>query len=142
MRAERILVVKLRYLGDVLLLSPVVRALREAHPNAAIGALVNAGTEAMLEGNPHVDEVFALARSLPAQVRLVSRMRRFRPDLAIDLTDGDRAALMTRLSGARRRIGFNEEGRWRGRLYTDVVRADSKRMHAIEYHLAPLRYLG
>ncbi|MBI3608040.1 MAG: putative lipopolysaccharide heptosyltransferase III [Nitrospirae bacterium] len=139
---RRILIVKLRYLGDVVLLSPVVRALREAYPAAEIGALVNAGTEAMLDGNPNVDRIFIRGRSWRGQLRLVHDLRAFRPDLAIDLTDGDRAALLTRLSGAPRRLGFNDEGRWRGRLYTEVVRADSKHLHAIDYHLAPLAHLG
>lgn len=142
MTPRRILVVKLRYLGDVLLLSPVVRALRAAYPDSEIGVLVNAGTETMLEGNPHVDHRFVLVRGVGDQMRLVRALRAFGPDLAIDLTDGDRAAILTRLSGAPRRVGFNDEGRWRGRLYTDVVPADLKTMHAIDYHLAPLAYLG
>lgn len=108
MAPDRILVVKLRYLGDVLLLSPVVRALREAYPRATITALVNAGTEAMLEGNPHVDRILTVSRSLSTQLPLVRALRGVRPDLAIDVTDGDRAALLTRLSGARRRLVFND----------------------------------
>ena len=142
MKPRRILVVKLRYLGDVLLLSPVVRALEAEYPDAEIGVLVNAGTEAMLQGNPHVDRLFVRVPGFGEQARLVRSLRGFRPDLAIDLTDGDRAAILTRLSGALRRVGFNDEGRWRGVLYTDVVPADLRTMHAIDYHLAPLRYLG
>ena len=59
---RRLGVFKLRNIGDVLMITPVLRALRETFPDARITAVVNSGTEAMLAHNPHVDEVIAYQR--------------------------------------------------------------------------------
>jgi ADP-heptose:LPS heptosyltransferase len=88
-----ILVIKLRYLGDVLLATPVLRALRERFPKAYLAAAVNRGTEDILKWNPDLDEVLVVERDgLLPQLRLLSEVRRRRFDCVIDLTDGDRAA--------------------------------------------------
>ena len=55
---NRILVIKLRHIGDVLLTAPVFKALKKAFPSARTAALVNAGTEEVLKGNAHIDEIF------------------------------------------------------------------------------------
>jgi predicted lipopolysaccharide heptosyltransferase III len=148
----RILVVKLRYIGDVLLSTPVFRGLREAFPRATLTALVNAGTEEVLQHHPDVDEVLvvrrradgvgAWLRSWTEPLRLVRRLRERRFDLALDLTDGDRAAFLTWASGARGRVGFNREGRFRGRAYHRVVPLQQGRRHAVEGDLEALRVLG
>lgn len=149
---RRVLVVKLRYIGDVLLSTPVFRGLRQAFPAAATTALVNAGTEEVLLHHPDVDEVFLVdrlraktgswARCWADELRLVRRLREARFDLALDLTDGDRAAFLTWASGARVRVGFNREGRFRGRAYHRIVPAWSGPRHAVEAHLEALRALG
>lgn len=149
---RRILVVKLRYIGDVLLSTPVFRGLREAFPRATLTALVNAGTEEVLQHHPDVDEVLLVRRRVAGagswlrswtdQLRLVRRLREQRFDLALDLTDGDRAAFLTWASGARGRVGFNREKRFRGRAYHRVVRLPEGRRHAVEADLEALRVLG
>ncbi|MBI3780590.1 MAG: glycosyltransferase family 9 protein [candidate division NC10 bacterium] len=120
---QRILVIKLRYLGDVLISTPVVTSLRAAFPRAHLSMLVNPGTEAMIAHNPHLDEVLVVERSASSlrQLRFVLGLRRRHFDVVIDLTDGDRAAILSRVTGAAIRVGFNREGLWRGRLYTHVV---------------------
>jgi len=60
----------------------------------------------------------------------------------IDLTDGDRSALLSWLCGAPVRLGYNSEGRWRGVLYTQVVAGDRFSMHTVRYHLQALELLG
>lgn len=79
--------------------------------------LVNPSTEAIIATNPHLDEVLIAerTRSLISQLRFAAALRGRRFDLVVDLTDGDRAAILSRLTGAAVRIGFNREGRWRGR---------------------------
>src|SRR2546428_12431519 len=140
---ERILVIKLRYVGDVLLATAVLRRLRESFPKARLAVLVNAGTEDVVRAHPALDEVLVLARGgLARQWRFVQDLRRRRFDLVIDLTDGDRSALLSRLSGAPVRLGYNSEGRWRSVLYTQVVAGDRFSMHTVRYHLKALEVLG
>ena len=141
---ERILVIKLRYLGDVLISTPVVASLRAAFPRAYLSMLVNPGTEAMIACNPHLDEALVVERSPLAlrQLRFALGLRRRRFDLVIDLTDGDRAAILSRLTGAAMRIGFNREGLWRGCLYTHVVPLQQQAIPFIRQQLMALDMLG
>ncbi|MDE2179313.1 MAG: putative lipopolysaccharide heptosyltransferase III [candidate division NC10 bacterium] len=141
---DRILVIKLRYLGDVLLSTPVLAALRAAFPKARLSMLVNPGTEAMVTENPHLDEVLIAERdrSPRRQLRFAAALRRRRFDLVLDLTDGDRSAILSRLTGAAIRVGFNREGRWRGRLYTHVVPVQEQPIPMIRQHLMALEVLG
>lgn len=140
---RNILVIKLRYLGDVLLATPVLRALRERFPESYLAAAVNRGTEDVLKWNPDLNEVLVVERGgLASQLRFLGEVRRRRFDCVIDLTDGDRAAILARCSGAPVRIGLNEERRWRGLLYTTVVRPGPSVAHRIERDLETVRPLG
>ena len=142
MTPRNILAIKLRYLGDVLLATPTLHALKSAYPEAHLTVLVNRGTEDILRGNPHVDEILPLDRgSILQQSRFILEIRRRRFDTVIDLTDGDRAAFLTWISGAGVRIGFNAEQRWTGRCYTTVVTGGAG-AHRIERDLAALAPLG
>lgn len=144
MQPRRILVIKLRYLGDVLLSTPVVSSLRAAFPEAYLSMLVNPGTEAMIAHNPHLDEALMVERSASPlrQIRFALALRRRRFDLVIDLTDGDRAAILSRITGARTRVGFNREGLWRGGLYTHIVPVAQQPIPIIRQQLMALDLLG
>ncbi len=140
---RNILVIMLRYLGDVLLATPVLRVLREWFPEARITMAVNSGTEDILRCNPDVNEVFVVTRRrLLSELRFLRDVRGRGFDCVIDLTDGDRSALVARATGAPIRVGFNDEHRWRGLMYTSVVRSDVKGRHRIERNLATLRTIG
>lgn len=142
MAPQNILVIKLRYLGDVLLATPTLHALKTAYPSARLTALVNRGTEEMLIANPDVDEIMPLDRgSILEQWRFAMTVRRRQFDMVVDLTDGDRAAVLTWISRAPIRIGFNAEQRWTGRCYTTVVHGEAM-AHRIERDLAALAPLN
>ena len=141
--AKRILLIKLRYLGDVVLCTPVLPLLRKQYPDAKITFLVNRWTAAVLQGNPYVDEVWVLPRkSWWKQLRLIQQVRRGKFDTVIDLTDGDRSAFLSWVTGAAVRLGFNRERRWRGRFYTQVLPSAYGTMHMVEYHQQALAGLG
>ena len=140
---KRILVIKLRYIGDVVLTTPVLRVLRTHFPESQIVCLVNTGTQEVLSYNPHVDEVLVLTRAtLRRQVQFFLDLRIRKFDCVIDLTDGDRSAILSKISGAPKRIGFNSEKRWRGWLYTDCIRSDYGSTHMVEHHAQALKPIG
>ncbi|HRZ86774.1 MAG TPA: putative lipopolysaccharide heptosyltransferase III [bacterium] len=148
---RRILIVKLKNIGDVLLTVPAIRALHDRYPDAAIAALVNAGTEEMLSGLPYLSRVFTYDRKrikeknfvgrCADELRLMRDVRRFGCDLAIDFSGGDRGALCVALSGAAVRVGFAKTGRGmllRDRCFTRSVKPDHGK-HTVEYHLDLIR---
>lgn len=140
---QNILIIKLRYIGDVLLATPTVRAIKVARPDARVTMMVNRGTEDVLTGNQDLDEIVVLDKgSLAAQSRLIAGLRSRRFDTVIDLTDGDRSAFLSWVSGAPVRIGFNDEHRWRGKYYTEVVQPVPAVQHRVDRDLEALKPLN
>ena len=120
----RILLVRLRLIGDVVFTTPVISALRRHHPDAHIAYLVEPSAAPIVRGNAHLDDIIIAPRRRGAgrvldDLRLAKRLRHERFDVAIDLHGGPRAAWLTRASGATMRIGYDMPGRsW---LYTHLV---------------------
>jgi len=105
--------------------------------------LVNPGTDAVVRGHPALDDLLVVERgSLGTQVNFVRELRSRRYDLVVDLTDSDRSAALSWVTGAPVRVGYNSEGRWRGCLYTQIVEADRFGMHQVRYHLKATEALG
>ncbi|CAI1663035.1 putative lipopolysaccharide heptosyltransferase III [Serratia proteamaculans] len=112
---QRILVIKLRHFGDVLLMTPLLSTLRANYPNALIDVLVYDGTEAMLAGNQDVYLAYTVDRNLKhqrlkAQYRgeqaLWNSLRTGHYDLVINLSDQWRAALYCRFLKPTFSLGF------------------------------------
>jgi heptosyltransferase III len=140
---RNVLIIKLRYIGDVLLATPTVRAIKAARPDVRVTMMVNRGTEDVLSGNQDLDEIVVLDKgSLAAQWRFIAGLRRRRFDTVIDLTNGDRSAFLSWISGAPVRIGFNEHHHWRGRCYTEVVQSEPGTQHRIDRDLEALKPLN
>jgi len=120
----RILLVRLRLVGDVVFTTPLVAALRRRFPDAHLAYLVEPLAAGIVAANPHLNDVIvASAPDAPGRVwrdlALVRRLRAARYDVAVDLHGGSRAALFTRGCGAPRRLGYAMAGRaW---MYTDRV---------------------
>ncbi|MSO45709.1 MAG: glycosyltransferase family 9 protein [Acidobacteria bacterium] len=120
----KILLVRLRLIGDVTFTTPLLRTLRRRFPEAHLAYLVEPAAEPVIRGNPHLDQIIVTPRRRGlARVRddlaLAWRLRREQFDVVIDLHGGPRSAWLTWASGASRRIGYTIAGRsW---MYTDVV---------------------
>src|SRR5260370_32697333 len=85
----RILVVALRRLGDVLLTTPLIRSLKQAFPGAAIEALVFAGTEGILAGNPDLAGVITTSPRAGSESLALVRALWRQYDLALSTQSGD-----------------------------------------------------
>ena len=149
----RVLVVKLRQHGDVLLTSPLYRVLRRALPAARIGAYVYRDTAPMLDGHPDIDTLHVYDRSpglgagrrVAHELSVMREIRRAKYDLVINLTEGDRGAATAWLAGARYRIGIDPQGSgllFKSRLYTHVVKRCRTPRHMVEQQLDALRRIG
>ncbi len=120
----KILLVRLRLIGDVVLTTPLVRALRRRYPAARLTYVVEAGAAEVVRGNRNLTDIVVVPRRRGfARVRddiaLARRLRVERFDVAIDLHGGPRAAWLAWSSGAPIRIGYRMTGRsW---MYTHVV---------------------
>jgi heptosyltransferase-3 len=151
-KVKKILVIKLRHIGDVLLTVPVFRALRENFPDAYIAALVNSGTEDVLSGNPLIDEIFIFDRNIkkmnPAMrcIKELSFLKQIRMkgfDMTVDLTSGDRAAMVSFASGARYRLAYSSKSGILGKryLYTHLSKKQSGQ-HMVLQNLEIVRQFG
>jgi heptosyltransferase-3 len=149
---KKILVIKLRHIGDVLLTVPVFRALRETFPDAHISALVNSGMEDVLKGNPLINEVLPLNRDIKKlsagsrylkEIDFLKQIRKERFDMTVDLTGGDRAAVISFISGAKYRLGWKSSKGLIGKkyLYTHLSEPDSKK-HMVLQNLEVVSRFG
>jgi lipopolysaccharide heptosyltransferase II len=143
----KILLVRLRLIGDVVFTTPAVTGIREAFPEAEITYLVEPSAAAVVQGHPGIDVVRIVPhvrgwRRLAADLALARELRRSRFDLVVDFHGGPRASFLTWATGARRRVGYAIAGRsW---MYTDVVArpADLRPRHSVENQWDLLPHLG
>ncbi len=112
---RRILVVRVDLLGDTVLTTPAIAALRRGYPKAQIDILVQESTSSVLAGERDIAHVITYNPQIWRQkggwrsaLRLLRRLRKARYDIAISVS-GDIGSIFTRLSGARRTIGYGGE---------------------------------
>ncbi|HVQ16560.1 MAG TPA: glycosyltransferase family 9 protein [Vicinamibacterales bacterium] len=120
----RILLVRLRPVGDVVFTTPLLSALRRHYSEAHIAYVVEPDAALIVEGNPHINELIVAPRRrglarIADDIGMARRLARGRYDVAIDLHGGPRSAWFTWASRARKRIGYRIPGRaW---MYTEAV---------------------
>lgn len=123
-RPLTILLVRPRLIGDVLLTTPAIGALRRRFPDATLIYLVEEAAAPVIQANPHVSETIVIRhrrgwRRLVEDFSLARRLRSRRIDVAIDLHGGPRSSWLTFASRARKRVGYDVSGRsW---MYTDLI---------------------
>lgn len=151
----RILLIKLRHHGDMLLTTPVINSLRQRWPHASIDVLLYEETRDMLAAHPSINTIYGIDRKwkqlgprghLLKEWQLLKTLRAQRYHLVINLADQWRSAIITRFTGAPVRIGFAFNKRrnafWRY-CHTQLASvAGHQTMHTVEQNLSVLAPLG
>ena len=104
---RKVLLVRLRSIGDTVLATPSIFALKRFLPNVTVDILVEDWVAPLLNNHPHVDNVIVLERNgLMARARVARELRAANYDVVYNLHGGTTATFLTRATGARHRVGF------------------------------------
>jgi heptosyltransferase-3 len=151
-KVRKILVVKMRHLGDVLLSTPVFNILKSFFPMTQIDALIYEDTFAMLEGTPFIENYFLPKRTYPSFLKkiisdfsLYRKIRKQKYDLVINLTEGDRGALCAFFSKAKIKVGYKDNKKGfvgKEKIFTHVVKTPLLPRHRVEVDIDALRRIG
>jgi heptosyltransferase-3 len=152
---SRILLIKLRHHGDMLLTTPVINTLKNQYPDAEIDVLMYQETRDMLACHPAIHQLFTIDRQwkklgirrhMTHEIALAKQLMHRHYDLVVNLADQWRSAIITRLTGARLRLGFdfakrqNKIWRW---CHNQLVTTDNHNsLHTVEQNLSILAPLA
>ena len=152
---RRVLVVKLRFHGDVLLATPVFSVLKQRHPHLEIDALIYQETLDMLKFHPDIAQIHCIDRnlkkrgtleSLQAEFALLRQLRARRYDLLIHLTEHWRGPILKRLLGiplaVTEQYARRERSRFWQHSFTHHYPTSRNPRHKVENHLDALRRIG
>ena len=153
MSYRNILVINMMQIGDLMLTTPVLRALRTAYPQARLTLLADSRWHELVEENPHLDNCLFMDKKgrdkgLLSLGKFMVRVRRENFDLVINLHRNERSSAIAALSGAKKIVGYSKPP-W-SLLFTQVVpnpslarRAGKRRIpgtqHQVHSHLAVLQ---
>ncbi|AEB08818.1 lipopolysaccharide heptosyltransferase I [Desulfobacca acetoxidans] len=154
--AERILLIKLSALGDVIQTLPTLEAIREAHPQAEITWLVEEAAAPVLAGHPALDNILVSRRRTWVAARrsgdlaqagrefgsLVAAIRQHPFDLVLDLQGLFKSAMWTTLARSSRKIGFDRTREFSYLALTERLPPYDPDEHAVQRYLRTAHYLG
>jgi predicted lipopolysaccharide heptosyltransferase III len=143
---QRVLLVRLRSIGDTVLATPSLFALKRFLPHAQVDILVEDWVAPLLDNHPYVDNVMVLERGgVVTRTRAARELRAERYDVVYNLHGGTTATFLTRATGARHRVGLKTYQY--ARLHTDLVPSPlllwgQPKNHSVEQQLALLGWTG
>jgi ADP-heptose:LPS heptosyltransferase len=146
----RILILRLRSIGDIILLTPTLRLLKEWRPDLRISVMVESRFRDLLQGNPAVEEILSPGegsgvRNLLSRLAVIRELRSRGFSLCVNLHGGPTSRLFTRWSAARLRAGF---AHYRGASLYNILVPDARTilnqpsLHTAEHQAAAFFYLG
>ena len=141
--AKKFLVLQLKRIGDLILTTPALAALRKHFPDARITLCTAEACSTLKAAMPFVDD-FLVFRRRGGDSALWMRLAMERFDVCLDFTGNDRSALFTLLSKARRRIAFGSVRKttFRPMVYSEFVESSARRNHTVDRNLDLLKPLG
>jgi ADP-heptose:LPS heptosyltransferase len=137
---NRILLIQLRQVGDVILTTPIAHILKKERPETRVAFLTESPNHHLLANNPYIDEIIVTKRKdgIWRTVKTIWGLRRRRFDAVLDFMANPRSAQLVFGSGAPIRISYPKKGR--GRLYTHQVPPTDG--YAVTYKKSLLQPLG
>lgn len=144
-KVKRILVIRLRSIGDTVLATPSLAALRRQLPAAQIDILLEDWVAPLLEGFDAVDNVIPVGRSGLERMRTARRLRRTGYDVVFNLHGGTTSTFFTRATGAPHRVGYANYQY--PNFYTELLSSSADfwgrtPTHSAEQQLALLGFVG
>jgi predicted lipopolysaccharide heptosyltransferase III len=139
-----ILLIQLKRLGDLILTTPAIAALRQKFPDAKITLIVSHACAPLLPTIPSVDRSYVMQRG-PSDIGILIRIARTQYDACIDFTRNNRSALLSLLSRAKKRVGsyrIKRRAPFRQKAYTEFVPGRMRDQHMVDYNLSLLEPLG
>ena len=135
-----ILLIQLKRIGDLILTTPAIAALREKFPEAKITLVISNQCKALAPAIADVNKLLVMPRSF-AGFGTIAAITGGKFDYCVDFTRNDRSALLVLVSRARKRIvsfRIKVRSKFRTRFYNEFVPHRMRDMHTIDYHLALL----
>ena len=144
-RLKKVLLVRLRSIGDTVLMTPCLQALKDYQSSLEISVVSELNAAPVLEGHPLLDHLYVADKTLSSRLRLTTRLRRENFDVAFNLHGGSTATWLTLMSGAKRTFGFRDQ-QWSWLLSDRAAAPDRllgrKKIHSVEQQLALLGFAG
>ncbi len=142
---RRVLVVRLRSIGDTVLSTPSLIALRKFLPEAQIDILLEDWVAPVLEGFDAIDNVLTVGKDAKSRIKTAWQIRRNNYDVAFNLHGGTTATFFVRASGAKHRVGY--ENFQYSFLYNHLLASSAdfwqrEKTHSAEQQLALLGFTG
>ena len=143
---RKVLVVRLRSIGDTVLVTPSLYALRRFLPHAEIAILLEDWVAPLLNGFPYVDYVIKLKRgSTVSRAKVARELRAAHYDVVFNLHGGTTATLLTRATGARHRVGYADyqyASLYNHQAPSPATLWKKEKTHSAEQQLALLGWTG
>ena len=140
MKFNRILILQTAFLGDVVLTTPLFRAVKRLYPEAHLTLLTTPAAKPLVEEDPHLDEIITFdKKGGEGMTSIISRVREGRHDLIISPHRSHRTSIIAMLSGASVRVGYREAGF--SFAYNRRVQRPME-LHEVDRILALLKPLG
>jgi len=151
---KKILIIKFRHLGDVLLTTPVFYNLKKYLKDVTIDVFIYEDSFEVLKSNPYINEILiydreikkrSFLKKLKNEIKILKKIRKRKYDLVINLTEGDRGAILAYFSKAKYKVGFDPEKKGffkKEKIYSHIIKSPKTKRHTVEKNLDALRRIG